>query len=144
MRFSRSVLPVLLAVAAALSLSGCQQISALTNTGDPATWRLVDPSTVSSSSDQVDIEVTRLGCAGGETGEVLDPQVTYETERIIIRVDVVPIYGIQTCPSNHAVPITVQLTEPVGSRSIIDGGCVHELAATTVECLDSAVRFAGE
>lgn len=140
----RIVGSLLLASAAVGVLAGCQQLAFLTNTGDPATWQLSDPNAVSSSSEQLHIEVTRLDCSGGETGEVLEPQVTYEAEQIIIRVDVVPISGLQTCPGNNAVPVTVQLTEPIGSRSLIDGGCALEGVGTTAECLDSAVRYEGE
>ncbi|WP_424467028.1 hypothetical protein [Pseudoclavibacter helvolus] len=144
MRSVRVVAAVFVASAALVSMAACQQLSQLTNSGDPATWRLVEPSTVSASSDELHIEVTRLGCSGGETGEVLEPQVTYEAEHIVIRVDVVPVYGLQTCPGNDAVPVVVQLTEPIGSRSLIDGGCALEGVGTTVECVDSALRFEGE
>ncbi|WP_068480453.1 hypothetical protein [Pseudoclavibacter helvolus] len=128
-----------------LSLTSCQQFARLTNSGEPATWHLIDPSAISPTSDQIDIEVTRLGCASGTTGEILEPKVTYEAEQIVIRVDVAPAgAGPQTCQGNDAVPVVVELTEPIGLRSLIDGGCALEGVGTTSECADTAVRFEGK
>lgn len=137
----RNALSLFLVAAAMLALAACQPFTSA-NTGDPATWRLTSPSAVSAGSSEIDIEVTRLGCASGVTGEVLAPQVTYEEEQIVIRVDVARVgSGAQNCQGNDAVPVTVDLSEPVGDRAIIDGGCALEGVGTTAECAETAVRF---
>lgn len=106
---------------------------------DPATWELRQD--VTESNRSLDIGVTRLGCAGGVTGEVLQPRVTYEAERIIIEIDVAPIGdGAQDCQGNDVVPVTVTLDEPVGERSLVDGACLGGEAATTSSCA-SEVRW---
>lgn len=144
MKSPRTALSAVLFASAALSLAGCQQMSGPASNGEPATWQLADPSAVTADSELIDIEVTRLGCASGTTGEVLEPQVTYEAEQILIRVDVAPVGdGPQSCPGNDAVRISVQLTEPLGARAIVDGGCALEGVGTTAECAETAVRFGG-
>lgn len=144
MRSTRTALTAVLLASAAFSLAACQQMSAPASSGEPATWHLADPTAVTADSEQIDIEVTRLGCASGTTGEVLEPQVTYEAEQILIRVDVAPVGGgPQSCPGNDAVRISVALTEPLGSRALVDGGCALEGVGTTAECAETAIRFDG-
>ncbi len=141
MREHRSARTALLVLAAALILSGCTSTStsiaiATATDGDPATWQLADPGAVTADSTSIDVEVSRLGCSSGKTGDLLDPVVSYEADRVTIRIDAAPIgEGIQACPSNDVVPITVALTEPLGQRTLVDGGCGATEAATTMPCL---------
>lgn len=103
--------------------------------GDPATWELTGD--VTPESHALELGVTRLGCAGGVTGEVLEPQVVYEDDRIVITVDVATLGdGAYTCPGNDVVPVVVELDEPVGERTLVDGACLDGEAATTSFCGD--------
>lgn len=106
--------------------------------GDAATWELRAPDDVTATSRSLDIGVTRLGCASGMTGEVLEPQVVYETERIVIQVDVAPFAEeAADCQGNDVVPVTVELDEAVGDRELVDGACLDGEAVDTSFCMDA-------
>jgi hypothetical protein len=107
-------------------------------------WELADPSSVTSESTTLDLGVTRLECASGVTGDVLEPQVTYEDDRILIRTDVAPL-GLEAadCQGNDVVPIVIELAEPVGDRDLVDAACSDDRAAATVFCEDDGVRWSG-
>lgn len=106
--------------------------------GDAALWQLIDAESVDADSTSLKLSVTRLGCAGGETGDVLEPRVTYEATRIVIQVDVEPLAvgTAHTCQGNNSVPITLELAEPIGERSLVDGGCSEIADTTSTVCSD--------
>ncbi len=120
--------------------------SAATNSGIPATWELLNPDTVTAQSTVLDVAVTRFGCANGVTGEVLEPpRITYEAEQIVIQVDVAPLVLNEgdegfNCPGNDAVPITIELIEPIGERHLIDQACLSGPATRTAYCM-TATRW---
>jgi hypothetical protein len=121
------------------ALVGCQQDvdneAPVVEDGATATWELVEPTRLDENSTAINIAVTRLGCAGGITGETLPPEITYEPERVIVRVDVeAPDGRDDSCPGNDAVPLTVQLAEPIGSRLLIDGGCLRPDGGESIRC----------
>lgn len=127
----------------AVLLVGCQQgvdnEAPVVEDGATATWELADPTGLDADSTVIDIAVTRLGCAGGITGETLPPQITYEPERVIVRVDVeAPDGRDDSCPGNDAVPVTVELAEPIGSRALVDGGCLRPDGGDTIRCSQEA------
>lgn len=121
-------------------LAGCSSgpgASDAPTRGDTATWELRGD--VSADSRTLEIGVTRLGCADGVTGAVLEPQVTYEEDRVVIEVDVEALDdGAYTCPSNDVVPVLVELDEQVGDRSLVDGACLDGDAVTTSFCVDQS------
>ena len=92
--------------------------------GTTATWQLVNDD-VTAESASLEIGVMRVECAGGETGRVLTPNITYNDDQIIIEalVERLPD-GQYTCQGNDVVPIEVQLDEPVGDRELVDGICI--------------------
>lgn len=105
------------------------------STGAPATWQLVDPGGVTSDSTTLEVEVTRLDCANGVTGDLLAPVVTYEEDRVTIRIDAAPnALAAANCQGNDAVPVSVPLSEPLGRRTLIDGACISTDAKGTAEC----------
>ncbi|MHA7277118.1 hypothetical protein ACX80O_11430 [Arthrobacter sp. Hz1] len=106
-----------------------------------AIWRLPKGEEVSPSSTSFRVDVTRIGCSGGVTGPVLEPKITYEEDRIVIKTDVgaLPEAGYN-CPSNDMVQLTVELAEPVGARRLIDGGCLAGEAVTTTLFQNDGVR----
>lgn len=93
--------------------------------GSTATWELREPGSVSAESETIDVAVTRLECANGVTGELLAPVITYESDRVTVRIDAEKLVPepVTTCIGNEAVPLTVVLSEPIGERALIDGGC---------------------
>lgn len=104
--------------------------------GAPATWQLVDPGRVSSDSTTLEVEVTRLDCANGVTGELLAPVITYEADRVTIRIDAEPSQlGAANCQGNNAVPVVVELSEPLADRTLVDGACITTDARRTAACV---------
>lgn len=109
--------------------------------GEIGTWELLE-SSITSDSTVLRLGVTRLGCASGTTGTVLEPVVQVEGERIVIRTDVEPLSpGGYTCQGNNSVPVTVELDEPVGKRELVDAACLEGLAVNTAACMDKGVRW---
>lgn len=99
--------------------------------GDTALWQLQDAASINSESTVLNLTVTRLGCASGDTGQLLAARITYEEQRVIIQVDAEPMgAGTFLCPGNNAVQISIELAEQIGERSLVDGGC-FDLADTT-------------
>lgn len=108
---------------------------------DVATWELLEPDTVNPTSQHLLIGVTRLGCAGGETGEVLEPRVAYEDDRVVIRTDVAQLPpGGYSCPGNDTVPVEIELDESLGGRDLVDAACLEGPAVGTAAC-PSAPRW---
>lgn len=106
--------------------------------GASATWELVDPDSITPETTSLDVEVTRIECASGVTGDLLAPVVSYDEDRVTIRIDAAPRgMGAANCQGNDAVPVTVELAEPLGERVLIDGGCARADAQQTVYCTTS-------
>ena len=72
----------------------------------------------------LDALVTELACAGGRSadGRVVEPWVAADPEQVVVVFAVVASEGVQTCPSNPASRVTVDLGEPLGNRRLLDGG----------------------
>lgn len=105
--------------------------------GDVATWALEDDALLDPGTRFLMAGVTRLGCAAGETGEVLEPSVEYEQDRVLVRTDVAPLGpGDVTCQGNDTVPVEVHLDEPLGLRALVDAACVEGEAVRTAACSD--------
>lgn len=109
--------------------------------GDPATWTLADPAAVNAASTTLTLSVTRLGCSGGKTGEVLEPTFSTSGTQIIIRANVTPRTGPASCPGNDSVRVTLELNEPVGARVLLDAACLEGVAVPTSSCVGGAVRW---
>ncbi|MDJ1114725.1 hypothetical protein [Microbacterium dauci] len=124
-------------VVVALALTGCASMGlAPSETG---VWELeADPS---PSSTSIEVGVSRLECASGVTGELSEPRVTAEDDRIVITTPVADNGSDDgECPGNDVVPLTVDLGEPIGERTLVDGACLSTEAADTELCAD-AVRW---
>ncbi|MEV7646836.1 hypothetical protein [Arthrobacter sp. NPDC089319] len=133
--------------AAVVVLSGCgapaaSERSAGASEGSTGVWELLDAAEVGPASISLRLGVTRLECAGGETGTVLEPDVQFERDRIVIRTDVEPLTGdTYDCQGNNTVPVNVELSEPVGNRDLVDAACLGGDAVGTVFCTDGPVRW---
>lgn len=104
-------------------------------------WHLEDPDAVTSASTTLDLLVTRVECASAFTGEVLSPQVTVSETEISIRTEVewIDVSGGALCPGNPHVRVTVELSEPIGVRVLVDEGCLR--FDTTSHCTDGGIRW---
>ncbi|MGW6174053.1 hypothetical protein ACWF5H_11225 [Arthrobacter sp. NPDC055138] len=133
--------------AAVVVLSGCggpaaSERSAGASEGSTGVWELLDAAEVGPDSTALRLGVTRLECAGGETGTVLEPDVQFERGRIVIRTDVEPLTGgTYDCQGNNTVPVKVELPEPVGNRDLVDAACLGGDAVETTFCADGPVRW---
>jgi hypothetical protein len=128
------------AVACALLLGGCAEPE--TDALSTATWALVDGAAVTDQSTTLRVGVTGLGCSGGRTGTVLDPQVRVEADQILIRLDVTKLPdGAYDCPGNDTVSLEVMLNEPIGDREVVDAACLAGEAVGTTFCLNDGVRW---
>jgi hypothetical protein len=87
---------------------------------DPA----APPPTPQSTS--ISIQLIERACASGQppNGRVLAPIVDYRPDSVIITIAVTTIPGDSDCQGNPNVPLTVQLTEPLRDRVLLDGGTV--------------------
>ena len=65
-------------------------------------------------------------CAGGQApnDRVLAPVVVYRPDAIVVTIAVASIPGASDCQSNASVPLTIELTEPLRDRTLLDGGTV--------------------
>ena len=84
--------------------------------------------------------VTRLGCNSGKTGEVNEPRVDEGEDEVTITFSVSPVEGDADCQGNDAVPYEVQLSEPLGGRTLLDGACTSAEAGDTAPCLRDTTR----
>ncbi|MEM9203138.1 MAG: hypothetical protein AAGC53_15885 [Actinomycetota bacterium] len=108
----------LLASSAVLAAASCGSGS-----GDPAVWAVDPADPPTESSESFTALVMRVGCAGGRTGEVLEPTVDIGDDEIIIVFTVAAISGDQECPGNDVARVVVEVGEPIGDRPLVDGTC---------------------
>ncbi len=88
-----------------------------------SSWRL-DPSCELRADDTVlRILVTEQTYAGGKRadGRVLDPDLYEDEHELIMTVFVKPLEGFLMRSPNPETPVRVALSQPVGSRELIDG-----------------------
>lgn len=136
-----------------LLLSACQSSDPNNGSGDPAgtttnssggttaTWSLISDD-VTAESTTFDIGVMRIECASGETGTVLDPVIDYEDDRILIEARVETLAdGANNCLANNVVPLTIELNEPIGERSLVDGVCHIPGGGIGGDCEGDGVRW---
>lgn len=91
--------------------------------GDHATWTIGSELPPSPEATTFTAMVTRTGCGGGRTGEVLEPRIELTDNTVVVTFEVAELAGPQTCPGNDTVPVVVRLGEPIGRRTLFDGGC---------------------
>jgi hypothetical protein len=93
----------------------------------PATWAL-DPAFDSPRPDATELHILvwELACSGGSpaTGRMSAPVIAYAAATVTITIGVRPLDGPQTCPGPPGTLAIVQLAEPLGTRTLLDGGRV--------------------
>ena len=92
-----------------------------------ATWAR-DPAFVSRTPDASELHVLvwEAACSGGSpaTGRMSAPVIEWATDTLTITIGVRRLDGIQTCPGPPGTPAIVTLAEPLGRRTLLDGGRV--------------------
>lgn len=117
--------------------SGCRpQLLLLAGLND-ADW-LLDPdkSVPEPSSRSIDVLVTERECASGRSsvGRVVGPAIRYEADRVLVALGVIPQAGdFADCQGNPATPMSIELSEPLGNRILVDAGHLPFVDVTTVD-----------
>jgi hypothetical protein len=122
---TRWLLGLVLAVA---GLSGCAGSGA---DFGPATWAL-DPAFPSPGADtsELHILVWERACSGGSRadGRMSNPLVEYTSADVTITFRVRPLVvgpgQMMSCPGSPGTPAGIRLSEPLGQRTLLDGGVV--------------------
>lgn len=120
----------------ALLLVGCSGFNRA-----PATWALPSSPALDSGSTRFTALVTRLDCNSGVTGTVNPPDVQFTADKVVITFTVSPGPAQSaSCQSNPEVPFLVELSEPIGDRTLVDGACEAGKASGTAFCEPSGGR----
>lgn len=125
----------LLAAGLLVLLAGCSQVatSAPPSESVPSTARWgLDPAALPAPTDRsISVGVWEVPCSGGRdiTGKVLPPEISYQPERVVVTLwlEPLPVLGpneVLTCELAAPVPHTVELSEPLGERELVDGNQV--------------------
>ena len=90
-----------------------------------ATWAL-DPAFPSPGpeSTSMHILVWETLCASGRptTGRMSAPAISFGSKTVTIKIGVRPLGGVQACPGPTGTPAILILPEPLGARTLLDGG----------------------
>lgn len=93
----------------------------------PANWAF-DPAfpAPGPANDRLFILVWERACSSGSpaTGRMSAPVIETAPTTVTITIGVRPVSGMQTCPLPPGTPAVVTLPEPLGARSLRDGGSV--------------------
>lgn len=90
----------------------------------PAEWRLRNPEQATRASSRLDVRVSDHACAGAEYTDARTgpPTIEYRRDAVVItfvvRTDPGPAL---LCLTNSWFERTVELTEPLGDRALLDG-----------------------
>lgn len=90
---------------------------------EPAPFEPVDGTDLPPESTRIEVLVNERGCAGGRSadGRIPTPRVDADEERVVVTVRVVPLPGPQDCGEAPDTPFTIELDEPLGDRTLLDG-----------------------
>jgi hypothetical protein len=93
----------------------------------PASWSL-DPAfrTPTPESIELHILVWERSCSSGRptTGRMSAPFIETTAATVTMTMGVRPLDGVQSCPMPPGTPAIVLLPEPLGKRTLLDGGRV--------------------
>jgi hypothetical protein len=103
--------------------------------GEAATWTVDPDNPPTKDAVRISAQVSRVECAGGETGRVLTPTVKEDRARVIVTFMVERNEdGDATCPGNKIVASMFELNGPLDGRALFDGGCVAVTSGQAREC----------
>ncbi|SNT18642.1 hypothetical protein SAMN06264365_1551, partial [Actinoplanes regularis] len=108
-----------------------------------AVWFLKPDQSLKETSTRFTAFVSRLGCNGGITGQVLAPEIHMHQSEVVVTFMVAPRQPAGArCPGNDPVSYEVNLGEPLQGRALVDGQCRPggEAVGTSL-CAPDATRF---
>ena len=123
---------------------------AIAPAAEAALWVIAEPASVKPSSKDVTLIATPTGCHTGKVVDLSEPVVELGAESIVIAVAVEPLPppepdADEGCVGSPPAEVLVELPEPLGDRSLVDGGrdaAQFPDAARTPDCEDP-VRWSG-
>ena len=128
--------------AAALLASAAPLLAACSGIGpDAAAWRLAPDKPITPDTTTFTALVTRIGCNNGVTGDVHEPEIRLEDDEVVVTFTVASVRGEASCPGNDEVAYEVELAEPLGGRTLVDGQCTSDEARGTSFCRPDGVRY---
>ncbi len=144
--YAGAVLPVVV-IAAALAvvpwLDGARDVNehltpGTVEAGEAATWDIDPDAPPQPDAASFPVLVTRVACNSGETGEVFRPRIEEAQGTVVVTFAVAPqpVGGSYDCQGNKPVRTEVQLAEPVGDRTVVDGACRTSLPNGQPVCRD--------
>ncbi|WP_420624947.1 hypothetical protein [Candidatus Poriferisodalis sp.] len=83
----------------------------------------LDPGSLPQPADtSIHLQVREIDCAGGrEMGDALQgPQVIETEDSVLVAFAVIPVSGGATCPGNPSTRVTVELSQPLGERALLN------------------------
>ena len=112
------------ALAIAAASVGCGQGASGGSASDApvARWQLAKE--VGQGDESLSLVVQEIECASGRSaeGRIDPPDVEYREDALVITVRVERIGDSADCPGNPDTPYELDLDEPVGDRTLLDGG----------------------
>jgi hypothetical protein len=89
-----------------------------------APWEPAPGADLTPAATRIEVLVNERACSGGTSaeGRIAPPTIEYGPETVAITLAVIPVTGDAPCPSNPDTPFTVELDEPLGDRTLLDGG----------------------
>jgi len=106
------------------SFGGCLPRRDVSDDVSVASW-WVDPQAepIGPDSESIPALVLERACAGGDTaeGRISPPTIVYGATEVTITITVRWL-GEATCPGHPPTPYTIELAEPLGDRTLADGG----------------------
>jgi hypothetical protein len=89
----------------------------------PAEWEL-DGAPPGPAATELRILVHELACSSARptSGRMSAPVAQYSADALVITIGVAPVPGMNTCPGAPGTPVLVRLPEPIGNRTLLDGG----------------------
>ena len=107
-----------------------------------ASWDLQTPQRLDSTTTELAAVVTRIGCSSGVEGTPQEPKIEYGDTEVTITFRISPRIDDGTCQGTAGVPVTIELDEPLGDRSLVDGEChPGSTAWATTFCENDGVRY---
>ncbi len=107
-----------------------------------ATWEVARGEQLTADTSEFTAIVSRVGCSSGVQGEPQTPEIEFTDSEIQITFTIAPRIDGGTCEGTLGVPVDIDLGEPIGDRSLVDGEChPGSTAWSTAFCLEEGVRY---
>ena len=154
----KSILAVISVVTVSIALSACSSsngsslpqpdgVSTVTTAASPPTtsaqarlagWHITPADSPSDDATNFTAIVMGVQCGGGP---IITTEVLAEADRIIITLAQEPYPGPHTCEGRPPESYTVEIGEPIGGRTLIDGMCIQSPRAYVGLCDPDGVRW---